>query len=190
MTISSFLLLWCIHSWWCHVHVAWKPRLSRYQLVDMLHSDRYFFVPHRHHLIYLVTMPLFMAVLSVMATFLPLFMSCRLSTLLSSRQRQQKVLPSSLPKHTVYTAAFLKSTMDSDHDEVEIIPENYGMQSEQYICKTANPLANKHEELFKWPNGKYERAIRHQHIRSQLLREAEAIASWTHNQPRGAAADE
>ncbi|KAL8926718.1 MAG: hypothetical protein Q9208_002792 [Pyrenodesmia sp. 3 TL-2023] len=82
--------------------------------------------------------------------------------------------------------------MDSDHEEVEVIPENFGMRSEhhQYICKTANPLANKHEELYRWPNGKYERAIRHEHIRSQLLHEAEKIGSWTHHQPHGAAAND
>ncbi|KAL8752793.1 MAG: hypothetical protein Q9184_005622 [Pyrenodesmia sp. 2 TL-2023] len=82
--------------------------------------------------------------------------------------------------------------MDSNHGEMEVVPENFGMRSEhhQYICKTANPLANKHEELFRWPNGKYERAIRHEHLRSQLLHEAEKIGSWTHHQPHGAAAND
>ncbi|KAL9002311.1 MAG: hypothetical protein Q9188_004749 [Gyalolechia gomerana] len=46
------------------------------------------------------------------------------------------------------------------------------------------------EVSYIWPNGKRERAIKHENIRTQLLQKAEAMCSWVHPQPHGHAADD
>ncbi|KAL8709485.1 MAG: hypothetical protein Q9225_007443 [Loekoesia sp. 1 TL-2023] len=47
-----------------------------------------------------------------------------------------------------------------------------------------------HETLYTWPDGRTERAIRHEQIRSQLFQEAEAAWSWIRPQPHGTATDD
>lgn len=46
------------------------------------------------------------------------------------------------------------------------------------------------EEEYTLPKGKVVKAIRHEHIRAELLRAAEAKYQWTHPQPQGEAADD
>ncbi|KAL8926132.1 MAG: hypothetical protein Q9172_001919 [Xanthocarpia lactea] len=46
------------------------------------------------------------------------------------------------------------------------------------------------EEDYTLSNGAVVKAIRHEHIRSELLQQAEAILQWTHPQPQGVAPDD
>ena len=46
------------------------------------------------------------------------------------------------------------------------------------------------EVLYTWPDGKTDKAIYHEHIRAELLHQAEATCSWLHPQPHGTAPDD
>lgn len=58
------------------------------------------------------------------------------------------------------------------------------------ITQQASTSRDPHETSYTWPDGKLQRAINHEHIRSQLLQQAEASHSWVHPQPDGHAPDD
>ncbi|KAL8934102.1 MAG: hypothetical protein Q9216_006073 [Gyalolechia sp. 2 TL-2023] len=59
-----------------------------------------------------------------------------------------------------------------------------------YSRRATTNLESGQEVVFTWPNGKKENAIHHEHIRTQLLQQAEAACSWVHQQPHGHAPDD
>lgn len=60
------------------------------------------------------------------------------------------------------------------------------------IHKTQQPRDSpaQHEKDYTFPDGSMVKAIRHEHIRAELLHQAEATHSWKHPQPHGAAPDD
>ncbi|KAL8997278.1 MAG: hypothetical protein Q9169_003420 [Polycauliona sp. 2 TL-2023] len=67
----------------------------------------------------------------------------------------------------------------AEREDSLVVPEHHEMPAE-------NP-ANDNEEDYTLSNGVVVKAIRHQHIRGELLQAAEASCEWTHPQPQGEA---
>ncbi|KAL8827881.1 MAG: hypothetical protein Q9170_006837 [Blastenia crenularia] len=87
------------------------------------------------------------------------------------------------------------SAMESAFTIADVLPRNdeHAPQHATAIShsQTAHiaPQRN-HEIIYAWPDHRPERAIHHEHIRAQLLQEAEAKSAWVHQQPHGTAPDD